>query len=56
MHEGKTNWEIATILELTEVNVKYHIDQIFAKLDVRSRVHAVAKAYELGLLLASHKN
>ncbi|MFZ6777636.1 response regulator transcription factor [Undibacterium sp. Ji83W] len=56
LHEGKTNWEIATILKLTEVNVKYHIDQIFAKLDVRSRVHAVAKAYELGLLLPSHKN
>lgn len=50
MHEGKTNWEIAKILNLTELNVKYHIDQIFSKLDVRSRVNAVAKAHELGLL------
>lgn len=50
LHEGKTNWEIAKILNLTELNVKYHIDQIFIKLDVRSRVHAVAKAHELGLL------
>lgn len=50
MHEGKTNWEIAKILDLTELNVKYHIDQIFSKLDVRSRVNAVAKAHELGLL------
>lgn len=50
LHEGKTNWEIAKILSLTELNVKYHIDQIFIKLDVRSRVHAVAKAHELGLL------
>lgn len=50
MHEGKTNWEIAKILNLTELNVKYHIDQIFSKLDVRSRVNAVAKAHELGLV------
>jgi LuxR family transcriptional regulator, quorum-sensing system regulator CviR len=51
MHERKTNWEIATILELSELNVKYHIEQIFAKLDVRNRAHAVAKAHQLGLLL-----
>lgn len=50
MHEGKTNWEIAKILNLTELNVKYHVDQIFSKLDVRSRVNAVAKAHELGLV------
>ena len=51
MHEGKTNWEIAKILNLTEINVKYHVDQIFVKLEVRKRVHAVAKAHALGLLL-----
>lgn len=50
LHEGKTNWEIAKILNLSELNVKYHIDQIFLKLDVRSRVHAVAKAHELNLI------
>lgn len=52
MHEGKTNWEIAKILDLTEINVKYHVDQIFVKLEVRNRVHAVAKAHALGLLMA----
>lgn len=52
LHEGKTNWEIAKILNLSELNVKYHIDQIFLKLEVRSRVHAVSKANDLGLLLA----
>lgn len=50
MHEGKTNWEIANILGLTEINVKYHADQIFLKLEVRNRVHAVAKGQELGLV------
>jgi transcriptional regulator EpsA len=51
MHERKTNWEIAKILDLSELNVKYHIEQIFAKMDVRNRAHAIAKARELGLLL-----
>jgi len=50
MHEGKTNWEIANILGLTEINVKYHADQIFIKLEVRNRVHAVTKGHELGLI------
>jgi transcriptional regulator EpsA len=54
MHEGKTNWEIAKILNLTEINVKYHVDQIFVKLEVRKRVHAVAKAHALGLLRPQH--
>lgn len=44
---GKTNWEIAKILELSELNVKYHIDQIFQKLAVRSRAHAAAKWRDL---------
>jgi len=47
LQEGKTNWEIAKILDLSELNVKYHIDQIFLKLEVRSRAHAVAKARDL---------
>jgi LuxR family transcriptional regulator, quorum-sensing system regulator CviR len=47
LHEGKTNWEIARILGLSELNVKYHIDQIFHKLEVRSRAQAVAKGREL---------
>ena len=50
LHEGKTNWEIAKILSLSELNVKYHIDQIFQKLEVRSRAHAVAKARDLAIL------
>ncbi len=50
INEGKTNWEIAQILEMTEKNVKYHIEQIYAKLQVRNRTQAVAKAMLLGLL------
>jgi transcriptional regulator EpsA len=53
LEEGKTNWEIAKILDLSELNVKYHIDQIFMKLEVRSRAHAVAKARDMGNCRAS---
>jgi transcriptional regulator EpsA len=47
LHEGKTNWEIARILNLSELNVKYHVDQIFHKLEVRTRAQAVAKGRDL---------
>lgn len=50
INEGKTNWEIAQILEMTEKNVKYHVEQIFNKLQVRNRTQAVAKAMLLGIL------
>jgi transcriptional regulator EpsA len=51
LHEGKTNWEIAAILSISERNVKHHIKQIFLNLEVHTRAHAVAKANNLGLLL-----
>ena len=53
MHERKTNWEIAKILELSELNVKYHVEQIFLKLGPRSRAHAIAKAHEFGPVAAA---
>jgi len=57
MYQGKTNWEIAQILSMTENNVKYGIELILAKLGVRNRTQAVFKALLLGLLnTASPKN
>jgi transcriptional regulator EpsA len=50
INQGKTNWEIAQILEMTEKNVKYHIEQILSKLKVTSRNKAVAKAMLLGII------
>lgn len=51
LHEGKTNGEIAQLLGLKPLNVKYHVEQICAKLDVRTRTQAVAKAVDMGLLI-----
>jgi transcriptional regulator EpsA len=52
MNQGKTNWEIAQILCMTENAVKYNIQQILAKLAVKNRAQAVSKALQIGLLKA----
>lgn len=50
MKEGKTNWEIARILGLSERTVRFHVGSIFEKLDVTSRTQAVARALGSGLI------
>ncbi|MBE7325446.1 response regulator transcription factor [Nocardioides sp. Y6] len=49
---GLSNREVARSLFLSEATVKSHLVQIFAKLDVKSRTAAVARAREQGLLAA----
>lgn len=46
---GKTNWEIAQIMGVTERTIRFHVESIFTKLDVTSRSQAVATALEHGL-------
>jgi DNA-binding CsgD family transcriptional regulator len=48
--EGKTSWEIAMILRVSEATVKGHIGLAMQKLDVRTRAQAVARAMGLGIL------
>lgn len=48
--EGLSNPEIAVRLVLAPSTVKTHINNIYGKLGVQSRVQAVKKAHELGLL------
>jgi transcriptional regulator EpsA len=40
--EGKTNWEIAQILNCSATTVKTHLQRIFAKMGVHSRAKAAA--------------
>ncbi|MBH0195761.1 MAG: helix-turn-helix transcriptional regulator [Nitrospira sp.] len=42
---GKTNWEIATIMGITERTIRFHVESIFTKLGVTSRSQAVATAW-----------
>jgi two-component system, NarL family, response regulator LiaR len=48
--EGQSNKEIARALWLAEQTVKFHLTNIYRKLDVRSRTEAVHWAYRHGLV------
>ncbi len=47
---GMSNKELAGKLVLTVGTVKWHLNNIYSKLGVRSRTQAIAKARELGLI------
>lgn len=47
---GLTNAEIAQELFLSESTVKAHVGRVLAKLGVATRVQAVIRAYELGIV------
>jgi len=44
---GKTNHEIALILDISELTVKNHMQKLFKKLNVHNRAQAVAKVMTL---------
>ena len=46
---GRTNGEIAAELYLSESTVKAHVGRVLSKLNLRNRVEAVIRAYELGV-------
>ena len=50
LDRGLTNQEIADRLAITVGTTKWHLNQIFGKLQVRNRVEAIARAHELKLL------
>lgn len=41
--EGKTDWEIATILGVSPATARFHIDNARCKLGATNRAHAVAR-------------
>ena len=47
---GRSNQEIADRLKITVGTTKWHLNQMFAKLDAHSRTDVLAKARQLGLL------
>lgn len=54
LHMGKTNWEISSILDISPLTVKNHVQNILRKLDVENRGQAAVKAAKLGLVTISN--
>ena len=50
--QNLANKEIALALDLSEQTVKWHLKNLFQKLDGANRKHAVARARMLGLIPA----
>jgi ATP/maltotriose-dependent transcriptional regulator MalT len=48
--EGKSNYQIARVLVLSQKTVERHLSNIFSKLDVSSRTAAAAYAHDHGLM------
>ncbi len=48
--EGKTNWEISTILSLAERTVEFHVCNAMRKLGATNRVTAIVIALQEGLI------
>ena len=48
---GKTSWEVAQILGVSEKTVDFHLANASSKLQANSRVFAVVKALRLGLIM-----
>jgi DNA-binding CsgD family transcriptional regulator len=49
-YKGKTDDEIATILNISYATVRYHLNKIYEKLHANDRVFATAKAMAHGLI------
>ncbi len=52
--EGQSNQQIAQTLVVAESTIKTHLNNIYAKLNVNSRLQALTKAYTYGLLEQQH--
>jgi serine/threonine protein kinase len=53
--EGNTNQQIAQNLFLELSTVKWHVNRIYKKLGVRSRVQAIVRARDLNLIIATNE-
>jgi len=51
--EGKSSWEISSILNCSQSTVNFHINNVREKFKVRTRQQAVIKAINMGILMAN---
>lgn len=49
--QGKTNWEIGAILDLSEYSVRDYLKDVSKRMQTSNRTHSVTRAIQLGLIL-----
>ncbi|MFX4953097.1 helix-turn-helix transcriptional regulator [Acinetobacter baumannii] len=47
---GKTNWEMARILNISENSIKFHLKNLFKKTNSNNRSHLVSIAFKYNLV------
>ncbi len=47
---GKSSWDTSVILGISEKTINFHVGSLMQKLDAVNRTHAVAIAFQLGLI------
>jgi len=52
--EGKSDWTIAEIIGISHATVRFHMNNIFKKLDANERTLATVKAIRRGLIFPSY--
>ena len=52
--EGKSDSDIADILGISYSTVRFHLNNVYSKLEANERIYAITKAIRLGLILPSH--
>lgn len=53
--EGKSGWEIAHILKVSERTVTFHLQNVARKMGVINRRHAISRAFSMGLITPPDK-
>lgn len=49
--QGKTNWEIGAILDISEFSVRDYLKDVSKRMQTSNRTHTVTRAIQLGLIL-----
>jgi len=52
--EGKSDADIADILGISYSTVRFHLNNIYLKLDTNEKIFAITKAIRFGLILPTH--